>query len=104
MAHTPETAAPAREGWVRMVGVSEATGALREAYEVLRERGASRPAVYETPTGDAPNIVKCHSLDPQGLQLAFDMSAAIHWGPLSLPWVKREMLNTVTSAANDCFY
>lgn len=87
-----------------MIGVPEAGGALREAYEVLRERGASRPAVYETPTGDAPNIVKCHSLDPRGLQLAFDMSAAIHWGPLSLPWVKREMLNTVTSAANDCFY
>ena len=104
MGNASENETRAREGWVQMIGVKEATGALRETYETLRARGAQRPAVYETPSGDAPNIVKCHSLDPDGLRLAFDMSAAIHWGPLALPWAKREMLNTVTSAANDCFY
>lgn len=91
------------DGWIRMIGVKEAEGALREAYARLRA-GTSRPPVYNTPTGDAPNIIRCHSLDPEGMRLAFSMSGAIHWSSRSLPWAKREMLNTVTSGANNCFY
>jgi hypothetical protein len=91
-------------GWIEMIGIAEAEGRLREVYEQMRARNSSRPAVYNTPNGDAPNIVKAHSLDPEGLRLAFGMSSAIHWGPHSLPWVKREMMNTVTSGANNCFY
>ena len=91
-------------GWIKMIGVAEAEGRLKELYEQMRARGSSRPAVYIAPKGDAPNIVKSHSLDPEGLRLAFGMSGVIHWGPQSLPWVKREMLNTVTSGANNCFY
>jgi hypothetical protein len=91
-------------GWIEMIGIAEAEGRLREVYEQMRARSSSRPAVYNTPKGDVPNIVKSHSLDPEGLRLAFGMSSVIHWGPQSLPWVKREMLNTVTSGANNCFY
>jgi alkylhydroperoxidase family enzyme len=92
------------DGWVPMVGKAAAQGRLREAYEAMARRATARPAVYETASGEVPNIVRAHSLDPEGLELTFSMSAAVHWGPLSLPWVEREMLNTVTSAANGCFY
>lgn len=95
---------PRKQGWVRMIGVAEAGGPLKEVYTKMRSGSGARPAVYSTPTGDAANIVKCHSLDPEGLRLAFGMSSAVHWGPKSLPWVQREMLNTVTSGANNCFY
>ena len=93
-----------KQGWIRMIGVREAEGALKEVYATMRTNMGSRPAVYSTPTGDAPNIVKSHSLEPEGLRLAFSISTAIHWSDKSLPWAKREMINTVTSRANDCFY
>jgi hypothetical protein len=93
-----------REAWIRVIGYDESTGPLREAYEAMRAASASRPSAYDTPTGEAANIVRCHGLDPEGLRLAFSLSKAAHWGPLSLPWADRELLNTVTSAANQCFY
>lgn len=92
------------QGWIRMIGTREAEGALKEVYTTMRTNMGSRPAVYSTPTGDAPNIVKSHSLEPEGLRLAFSISTAIHWSDKSLPWTKREMINTVTSRANNCFY
>ena len=93
-----------KQGWIQMLGVHEAEGALREVYAQMRANMGSRPSVYSTPTGNAPNIVKSHSLEPEGLRLAFSISTAIHWSDKSLPWVKREMINTVTSRANNCFY
>ena len=93
-----------KQGWIQMLGVHEAEGALREVYAQMRANMGSRPSVYSTPTGDAPNIVKSHSLEPEGLRLAFSISTAIHWSDKSLPWAKREMINTVTSRANNCFY
>jgi hypothetical protein len=87
-----------------MIGRVDAEGALKECYDHMKAKSGSRPAVYNAPNGDVANIVKSHSLDPEGLRLAFTMSGAIHWSPQSLPWEKREMLNTVTSGANNCFY
>jgi hypothetical protein len=91
-------------GWIRMIGVQEAEGTLKELYMRMKANTNTRPAIYSTPTGDAPNIVKCHSLEPEGLRLAFWISSAIHWSERSLPWVRREMINTVTSRVNNCFY
>lgn len=96
-----------RAGWVRMIGVHEAAAGSPELAEVYRRMLASlheRPAVYAAPGGDAPNIVRCHGLDPAGLRLAFGLSGAIHWSERSLPWPTRELINTVTSGANRCFY
>ncbi len=93
-----------KQGWIRMIGSIEAEGALKQIYARMRSASGARPAVYQPPSGDVANIVKSHSLEPEGLRLAFGMSAAIHWGAKSLPWARREMLNTVTSAANSCFY
>jgi len=87
-----------------MVGMAEAEGQLKGLYEGMSSRGGSRPSVYNAPTGDAANIVRAHSLDPEGLRLAFSCSSAIHWSSYSLPWEKREMINTVTSRVNNCYY
>ena len=95
---------PRSAAWIRMVGLREAEGPLRELYAAMKAGGGARPAVYEPPTGDVANIVRCHGLDPEGLRLAFAVSGAVSWSPLSLEWAEREMLNTVTSAANNCFY
>ena len=91
-----------RDGWIQMIGIDEADGPLKEFYEQMK--GGWRPAVYAPPTGDAANIVKVHSLEPEGMRLAFAMSRYIQWSEKSLPWTVREMLNTVTSRANNCFY
>jgi hypothetical protein len=91
-------------GWIRMIGIEGATGALRELYSAMEAGQSSRPAIYHPPSGDVANIVKCHSLDPEGMRLAFGLSGAVHWSPLSLPWAEREMLNTITSKTNHCVY
>jgi hypothetical protein len=104
MEQTSPAPSPQKQGWIKMVGLKEAQGPLKELYTQMKAKSGSRPSVYTPPTGDVANIVKSHSLDPEGMRLAFGMSGAIHWGPHSLPWVKREMLNTVTSRANNCFY
>ena len=93
-----------RQGWIRMIGRAEASGPLRDFYEGMTAQGGGRPAVYDAPTGDAANIVKAHSLDLDGMRLAFGISRAVNWSPLALPWARREMINTVTSGANNCFY
>ena len=93
-----------REAWIRVIGFEESSGPLREAYDALRAAAGVRPPAYDTPTGDAPNIIRCHGLDPDGLRLTFSLSRAVSWGPLSLTWTDRELLNTVTSGANQCFY
>ena len=96
--------APQNKAGFRCSASTKLTAALRDVYAQMRTNMGSRPSVYSTPTGDAPNIVKSHSLEPEGLRLAFSISTAIHWSDKSLPWAKREMINTVTSRANNCFY
>ena len=92
------------QGWIQMLGKAQAEGQLKELYEAMSAHTGARPSVYDSPSGDAANIVKAHSLDPEGLRLTFSCSSAIHWSPYSLPWEKREMINTVTSGANNCYY
>jgi hypothetical protein len=92
------------QGWIRMIGIAQAEGELKALYESMGSHSGARPTVYNSPSGDAANVVKAHSLDPEGLRLTFSCSSAIHWSPYSLPWEKREMINTVTSGANNCYY
>ncbi len=87
-----------------MIGFDEAEGELRDIYLHMRQYASERPAIYTPPGGEVANIIRCHSLDPEGLRLAFGISSPIHWGPRSLPWIEREMINTVTSQTNGCFY
>lgn len=88
--------------WIHLVNAAQATGELAEAYAAMRAR--KMPPVYTAPHGDAPGIVRAHSLDPRLMTLVFGgMSASLAAGD-TLPWPARELINTVTSRANQCFY
>jgi hypothetical protein len=84
-----------------VIGFRDATGPLREAYE--RMRGRPLPPVYVPKHGDSPGIIRAHSLDPALLPRVFGFSGNLNGqGPLT--WSQRELVNTVTSRLNQCFY
>lgn len=78
---------------LRLIDVSEATGALRQEYEAAIARA-----------GKVFNIVKAMSLRPGVLQRSIDLYKAIMFGPSELSRQQRELLAVVVSRANDCHY
>lgn len=86
---------------LRVTGFHESTGVLRATYQQLMERPL--PAVYRPSHGDAPGIIRAHSLDPETMRLAFLTSSTLNGaGPLT--WPQRELVNAVTSRLNQCLY
>jgi len=89
MAHLPVT------------GYHASTGLLREVYEQMMSR--PMPPTYVPPHGDAPGIIRAHSLDPDLMRRVFRLSGTLNGqGPLT--WPQRELVNAVTSRLNQCFY
>lgn len=78
---------------VRQVEIAEATGALKRQYDAGIKRA-----------GKVFGIVKIQSLTPDMLadSMRFYISVMRQPGPLE-PW-QREMLATLVSRVNDCFY
>ena len=87
--------------WIRTIDEHEATGELAMIYSRLRER--PMPSVYRAPHGGAPGIVLAHSLDPTLMALTFGGMSASNASD-TLSWPLRELINTSTSLANQCFY
>lgn len=78
-----------------------ASGALREVYERMRARPL--PAAYRPRHGGIAGIIRAHSLDAELLPRVFGASGNLNGqGPLS--WPQRELVNTITSRLNQCFY
>ena len=86
--------------WLSIVPQAQATGDLAEAYAAMDSR--PMPPVYRPPHGDAAGIIRAHSLDPVLLRRTFSVSGAL--AATSLPWPDRELLASVTSRSNQCFY
>jgi alkylhydroperoxidase family enzyme len=86
--------------WLRTVPQAQATGALAEAYAAMDNR--PMPPVYRAPHGDAPGIIRAHSLDPELLRRTFSVSGAL--ATTRLPWADRDLLASTTSRTNQCFY
>jgi alkylhydroperoxidase family enzyme len=86
--------------WLTIVPRSQAAGALAEAYEAMDNR--PMPPVYRPQHDDAAGIIRAHSLDPELLRRTFNVSGAL--ATTSLPWADRELLASVTSRTNQCFY
>ncbi len=84
-----------------MIGRASAEGALREVYEAMDARPL--PAVYRAPGGEAPGILRAHSLDPALMRVVFGTSGATH-AKDGLPWAERELLAAVASRVNQCLY
>jgi len=86
---------------LRVQGFGGSTGVLREAYTQMMERPL--PPVYRPAHGDAPGILRAHSLDPQAMVRVFRTSGNLNGrGPLT--WPQRELVNAATSRLNQCFY
>lgn len=86
--------------WLHTIPRADAVGELAETYAVMAARPI--PDVYQPPHGDAPGIVRAHSLDPALMRLTFAISGSLH--ATTLDWADRELISSVTSRANECFY
>ncbi|MGH2995327.1 MAG: carboxymuconolactone decarboxylase family protein [Gaiellaceae bacterium] len=79
--------------FLRLIEVSEATGALRREYDAAIARA-----------GKVFNIVKAMSLRPSVLRRSMELYLAIMFGSAELSRAERELLAVVVSRANDCHY
>jgi len=79
--------------WIRIIGEEEATGFLAREYEAARRRA-----------GTVFNIVKVQSLNPAALRAGVQLYLTVMYGESKLSRAERELVATVTSWANRCFY
>lgn len=78
---------------IRQVPRGDATGLLARIYDEAIARA-----------GKVWGILRIQSLNPAALEASMGMYKAIMYGPSPLSRARREMLATVVSRANDCFY
>jgi uncharacterized peroxidase-related enzyme len=78
---------------LRLIDVEDATGPLREQYDAAVGRA-----------GKVFNIVKAMSLRPAVLGRSMALYRELMFAPCGLSRQERELLATVVSRANDCFY
>ena len=76
-----------------LVDPDDATGVVAEEYEAALERA-----------GKIFNIVRSMSLSPESLRASMGLYKAIMFGPSGLTRQERELLATVVSAVNECYY
>jgi alkylhydroperoxidase family enzyme len=86
--------------WLEIIPGRDAVGELAQTYAAMAARPV--PDAYRPPHGDAPGIIRAHSLDPKLMRLTFAISGALH--ATTLNWAERELISSVTSRTNQCFY
>ena len=79
--------------WIKLVADDEATGRLKRMYDAAIERAGR---VFE--------IVRTMSPNPPVLEKSMAFYVQVMKGLSGLSRREREMLATVTSRANDCYY
>ncbi len=79
--------------WIKTVGSAEAEGLLKKEYDQAGRRA-----------GKVFNILKIQSLNPQTLHASIEMYLATMHRPSELSRAERELLATVVSQVNGCFY
>jgi alkylhydroperoxidase family enzyme len=78
---------------IRQIRDDEATGLLKRIYDEAIARA-----------GKVWGILRVQSMNPAALDAGMNMYKTIMFGPSPLSRARREMLATVVSRANDCFY
>ena len=78
---------------LELIDPEDADGLLAEEYEAAIGRA-----------GKVFNIVRSMSLNPEVLRASIEMYKAIMFGPSPLSRQERELLATVVSAENECYY
>ncbi|HEU5106938.1 MAG TPA: hypothetical protein VFT95_00025 [Micromonosporaceae bacterium] len=86
--------------WLTTIPRVEAVGDLADTYAAMAARPI--PQAYRPPHGDAPGIIRAHSLDAELMRRTFAVSGSLHRSPLD--WADRETISSVTSRTNECFY
>ncbi len=79
--------------WIKVIEPEDATGELKQEYDNAAKRA-----------GKVFNILKVKSLNPSALRASMQLYRATMFGPSRLSRADREMLATVVSWANRCFY
>ena len=79
--------------WIKTIGPGAAEGPLREEYEAASKRA-----------GKVFQILQVQSLNPRTLHHGLALYLASMHGPSGVTRLEREMLATVVSRANRCFY
>ena len=91
--------------WIKTVPLNEASKQLIDAMEQQR---ALYPKEYGEPVHPSPDgpsqIVASHSLIPEALRHAFSTFGALMSPDLPLQRRQHEMITTVVSVTNRCFY
>lgn len=94
--------------WIRIVPPAQADGDLKKVYETLY---GMYPAEYHAdnealrrPDGSLDSIVAAHSLLPAAMLHTFSTHAALIAPDMPLTRRQQEMISTVVSALNRCFY
>ncbi len=79
--------------YIRLIDEGEADGLLAEEYDAAIERA-----------GKVFNILKAMSLRPRVLRASIELYQEIMFGESGLSRQERELLATVASAEQDCYY
>jgi uncharacterized peroxidase-related enzyme len=79
--------------YIRLIEEAEAEGPLQEEYEAAVERA-----------GKVFNILKAMSLRPGVLRASMELYKEVMFGESGLSRQERELLATVSSAAQNCHY
>ena len=91
--------------WIQTIPWSKASEELRRAIETQRDL---YPEEYELPvefpSGAEESVVSSHSLIPDALYHAFATFGVLMSPELPLTRRQQEMITTVVSAINRCFY
>ena len=92
--------------WIRTIPPAEADERLRRA---MQDQQRLYPPEYRDPVeglseGEAGGVVRTHSLIPDALRHAFATFGALMSPDLPLTRAQHEMIATVVSVTNDCFY
>jgi alkylhydroperoxidase family enzyme len=91
--------------WIRTISLTQADDSLRRAMEEQRKLYPAEYATPVFPTKDGPSaIVRSHSLIPGALYHAFATFGELMSPELPLPRRQHEMIATVVSVTNRCFY
>jgi hypothetical protein len=91
--------------WIKTIPLKDAEG---ELLELLTKQRENYPVEYNTSTaeqtGTEESIVESHTLIPQALYHAFSTFGALMSPDLPLSRRQHEMITTMVSLTNDCFY
>jgi hypothetical protein len=88
--------------WIRTIPIEEADEKLRRMMEAQRAIYPKEYATPGSPGGDS--VVASHTLMPDALYHIFSAYGAMMATDLPLSRAQHEMIATVVSAVNRCFY